>query len=109
MEQDVYEFIQKKLSKGTSSRNRLFPFKEEITLMREKGLAFADIREYLESKGVRVTIDAISKFYKRHINSHSQNHPNSLPPEGHTPQKSASSQKHLTVVWPENKSLDELV
>lgn len=116
MEQDVHAFIKQKLALKPNARNRMLRFKEEILLMRENGLSLANIQEYLSTKEVQVTIDAISKFIRKHKEEGADISPTSsqsTPPAKKIKEQqittATETNNHLTIDWPKKKSIDELV
>lgn len=63
---DVEVFI-KKHQNTPSSRNRLVQHKDAIRRMRDAGLSFRLISQYLKEHGVDITQNSIRVFYQKHI------------------------------------------
>lgn len=63
---DVEVFI-KKHRNTPSARNRLVQHKEAIRRMREAGLSYKLIAQYLKEHGVDITQNSIRVFYQKHI------------------------------------------
>ena len=49
-------------------RSRLDPFKKEILLLKERGFADWQVRDWLASNGLRVTRQAVQQFVHKHWN-----------------------------------------
>ena len=58
-----------KMKKGRKTKGgfKLPQYKETIKELREKGLTFSEIKEYLETKEVHVSTSSISRFYNRNF------------------------------------------
>lgn len=66
---ELEEFINKKISDFGNRRSgsRLNEFKNDINRMREAGLTYAHVKEYLELKGLTVSINTISWYCRNHL------------------------------------------
>lgn len=63
---DIEEFAKK--VKPRAKRSRLAPFRAQILELKEKGFVAWQIRDWLETNGVKVTRQAVSQFIRQQEN-----------------------------------------
>ncbi len=61
---DLEEFIRK--HRPGTKRSRLFPHLPAIHRLRAEGFSFDQVCQYLDEKGVSITVSGLSSFLKRH-------------------------------------------
>ncbi|CAM5186557.1 hypothetical protein OURE66S_01227 [Oligella ureolytica] len=68
MNNELKAFVQsKKIAQQLNGRNRLIGFKDEIKYLKDNGLTYKDIVEFLETKNIKVTSQAVGSFYRKHF------------------------------------------
>lgn len=75
MNNELKAFVQsKKSAQQLNGRNRLIGFKDEIKYLKDNGLTYKDIVEFLETKNIKVTSQAVGSFYRKHFIENEKQH-----------------------------------
>lgn len=93
---DVNEFMQQVRPAG--KRSRITPFLSEIQMLRERGFSLEQIREFLSTNGVKVSVGGLSAYLSRHgVQGYSASPVPAAPPVAPEPSE-AIAQENTTLM-----------
>lgn len=105
---DLEEFI-KSEKENTRANNRLRVYKDDITKMRQASLSYKSIQKYLDLNGVTISIQAISKFVRTHIETSGNDDKPKTKMNAQTPKEQTKKSSYVPPAWAGDVNIDDLM